>query len=135
VLHAGGILLAHGWSTLRRRLGLPALPTWLAVLLCFHFVALCWIFFRAPDFASAIRLLAALAGSGQGAEAVVRANLVPLAVLAVFFASHRYDSHARLRLLARRLPAALLWPPMLVIAAFGVLAQLGGAQQFIYFEF
>ncbi|MBM3491957.1 MAG: MBOAT family protein [Alphaproteobacteria bacterium] len=135
LLHAGGILLAHFWGAARRHLGLPALPSPLAILLCFHFVAVCWIFFRAPDFASAARLLAALVGNGSDALDVAGANLLPLTVLAVFFATHRYDGHARLRLLARRLPAALLWPPMLAIVGFGMLAQLGGAQQFIYFEF
>lgn len=135
LLHAGGILISHAWAAVRQHYGLRSMPRWLAVILCFHFVAFCWVFFRAPDLGTAIRLLTALAGSWRQGGDVAMTNLWPLAVLAAFFLGHRYDSHARLRLAVRRLPAALLWPPMVVAVLFGVLAQLGGAQQFIYFEF
>jgi len=62
-LHGAGLAATRAFQRLRGRAGrAPSLPgRLLAGVLTFHFVALCWIFFRAPSFDVAWAVLAKLA--------------------------------------------------------------------------
>jgi alginate O-acetyltransferase complex protein AlgI len=61
-LHGIYLLVNHCWRLLRHRAGLPAFP-WVANwALTFVSVVIAWVFFRAPDFATAIEMLSAMAG-------------------------------------------------------------------------
>ena len=61
-LHGAYLCVNHAWFGFRKRSGRSPLPVPLAVLLTFLAVLVGWVFFRAPDFASAGRMLAAMAG-------------------------------------------------------------------------
>jgi len=63
-LHGAYLVVNHAWRALRRRLGAPALPAIAGVALTFLCVVVAWVPFRASDFATALRILRAMAGSG-----------------------------------------------------------------------
>ena len=116
---------------------LRATPRPIRVLVTFHVVSLAWIFFRAPDFSTALRMFKSLAGfaSGPGALELVRANGVFFLMFGFFFAIHALDDVRRVRIFALRSPAALTWTlcamVLLTAMAFGV----GGTTTFVYFQF
>src|SRR5436190_23620353 len=69
-----------------RRLGWSC-PAWIGWLVTFHFVTLAWVFFRAPDFTTAMRVLHSAItlpiGDGPPLFAVV--------LFALFSISHPFD--------------------------------------------
>ena len=62
-LHGAYLCVNHAWFAWRKKLGWSALPKPAAVLLTFLAVLIAWVFFRAHDFPSAGRMLAAMAGA------------------------------------------------------------------------
>jgi D-alanyl-lipoteichoic acid acyltransferase DltB (MBOAT superfamily) len=56
-LHGVATVLHRWWQRLGGRM-----PHWLGWLLTFNFVNIAWVFFRAPDLATALRILAGMAG-------------------------------------------------------------------------
>ena len=112
-------------------------PFWLAalrVVLVFHFVCFCWIFFRATDMAQAGDLLAGLADWSRPSELLTPFLLSLIALgLAIQFAPP--DLLERLDRLYRRLPAwsvgVLSGLTLLAIEAIGG----DGSAPFIYFQF
>jgi len=63
-LHGIYLIVNHGWRSLRSRLGLASLPGGraLATLTTFVAVVVAWVFFRAPDLATAGNVIAGMAG-------------------------------------------------------------------------
>ncbi len=64
-LHGIFLIINHAWRSLRGRLGWPgdsALAGWTGRVLTFLCVALAWVFFRAADFDSAMRMMHGLVG-------------------------------------------------------------------------
>ncbi|GFK93078.1 Peptidoglycan O-acetyltransferase [Fundidesulfovibrio magnetotacticus] len=137
LLHGGGLVVTHAFSG---RLPTPGTPAGrrLADAACwagtFAFVTLAWVFFAAPDFDTAARVLgrmAALDGSGQGPTATLA--VVTLGVIA--YQALRLDW---LRTCPR--PLAML-PAPAQAAALGFLGALivrmgpDGMLPFIYFSF
>jgi len=103
-LHGAGLSLSH---LLSRRM---RLPRWLGVLLTFHFVTLAWVFFRAPDLATAIRVLTGPFTAGFADAAATLGKLAfPILLTAVFLATHAFDRHARLRWLSVHGNKVLQW--------------------------
>jgi alginate O-acetyltransferase complex protein AlgI len=68
-LHGLALAANHGWNTLRIAAVLRGRPWWraFAFLLTFLLVVVAWVFFRAPDLATAGRVLAGMAGQ-HGAQ-------------------------------------------------------------------
>jgi len=121
--------LGHGWISAR-------VPAWLGVLLTFHFVALGWVFFRAPDLATGWRVASGPFSAGFGdLAAFFSANVFHLCLLAVFFLSHRFDDHRRTHLFVRRAPAQLIWPVVLLLWVLAITISGGSSGRFIYFDF
>ncbi len=114
--------------------GWPSLPRPLAILLTFHIVTLGWIFFRAPDFATAMAYLGGIASLRSGSVA-----LTPLLALLIVggMAIHFVPPGLLPRLAGRvaRLPAPALGLAMgglvLVIDAM----RFQGVAEFIYYQF
>jgi alginate O-acetyltransferase complex protein AlgI len=134
--HGCGIALTH----LLRRLGWGkmgfATPSWLKILVTFHVVTLGWIFFRAPTIHDAWRIITSFSTlPWSGFSAFAGANLFPLGLLALFFLTHAYDNHARLRLAVRRLPRPILWPALLLPWILAIAVSQGSSGKFIYFDF
>jgi alginate O-acetyltransferase complex protein AlgI len=61
-LHGLYLCINHAWFGLRKKMSIPALPKPLAIGLTFIAVIIGWVFFRAHDFHSAARMLAAMFG-------------------------------------------------------------------------
>ncbi len=59
LLHGTYLIICHLWQALRP---LPAMPIWSARLLTFLCVVVSWVFFRAADFETALRILSGMVG-------------------------------------------------------------------------
>ncbi len=87
-LHGLYLCLNHAWFGLRKKLSWPAMPKPLAIGLTFLAVMIGWVFFKAHDFPSAIRMLASMAGfngfDGWPPDAVVvvkaKRAMVPIVI-------------------------------------------------------
>lgn len=106
--------------------------TWRVVrtLITFHLAAFAWIFFRAPDFATAFAFISGLSHlTHLGAVGVVP-FLVAAAVLAIDIPQNASGDHA----VFLRLP---WWvqSPAYATACFAILLWGGGEVPFIYFQF
>ncbi|HEX2886792.1 MBOAT family protein [Vineibacter terrae] len=116
------------------RIGRPLWTRVVSVLVIFHFVCLCWIFFRAEDLARAMELLGGLANWSQPVELL---NLFLLALIAFGMAIQFTpdDTLQRLDRLYHRLPTwgvgVACGVALLLIEAVGG----DGAAPFIYFQF
>jgi alginate O-acetyltransferase complex protein AlgI len=112
------------------------IPRWLAIVLTFHFVAVCWIAFRAPDAATAMRVFTgAVTAPLQGFGTQAARYFFELLLLVVFFCLHPFDSTARVRLAVRRVPAVILWPALLLGWILAIVLSQGSSAKFVYFDF
>lgn len=138
-LHGGALALERA---LKPFTGKYAGQTWIRVLgwwWAFHFVAFCWIFFRAPSFAHAGMVLGRIAqDAAPGAcWAVVLGYYKTFVLVALGFALHFVPGAWKERLL--RLFAALPLPLQALVLALLIwlVVQVSSAQvqPFIYFQF
>lgn len=113
-----------------------ALPHWLNLLLTFHFVLVGWVMFRAPDMATAWRVMKGpFVSPMPNITDFAFNNAFSLIVLAFFFATHRWDNHRTVRRAANRAPAAILWPVLVLIWTLAITVSAGSSAKFIYFDF
>ena len=132
----------HGAYLVLERLVLARIPGWenpsaimrlARVLLTFHLACIAWVFFRAPDFATAGALLAAMPGAL--AHSIDPAQLRLLGAVATLFVFHqlsaRFDWHGRVA--TSRGPAFIGMATAVLLA----LVWLAPARSipFIYFQF
>jgi alginate O-acetyltransferase complex protein AlgI len=82
VLHGAFLIINHGWQDLCRRLPMrwpPGMTHVLSIGLTFIAVVFAWVYFRAPDLATANRLVLAMLGQhGAAMPASLLAQLGPL---------------------------------------------------------
>ena len=117
---------------------LKTLPSsnFIYALFTFFLVNVTWVFFRAPDFTSAWRMLAAMFGAVHNG-AVLLSNLSMLKVTIIIICmlgTHWYMRNRRLLGVAEKLPwwvLGLIWSAMLVLL---ILSQ-ESSSSFIYFQF
>jgi alginate O-acetyltransferase complex protein AlgI len=113
-----------------------AMPRWLGLVLTFHFVALAWIYFRAPNIESAHRVLGALLRFSPGAfDDFARRHVFELLLLGIFALSHRYDRHAFLRLALQRVNKSVVWAVVGAMFVLAIAIGQGSSGNFIYFDF
>ena len=126
---AHGLALAVNGAWNRTRLRLPPGIGWAATLL---FVVLAWVLFRAPDFATALRVYAGMAGSNGWGHVRVEGRWVLLAAAAIALIGPTSQQVALERLRANTATAALAG-----VALAGLLLLTGGRipNEFIYFQF
>ena len=84
----------------RERFGPASVPAWVAWLVTFNFVCVAWVFFRAPDLATAFDILGGLGLSGP--SPLVTLPLVLLVVAAIAIQAVPREWWLRGRGLARR---------------------------------
>ncbi len=124
-----GLALAANSAWDRAGLRMPRLAGWLATML---FVIAGWVLFRSPDFATALRMLAGMAGAnGTGHVHIDNAPVVAAAVAIVLLMPPSQD-WALLRLRPVR------WLALPAAAAVVFLLLLVGGRvpnEFIYFQF
>jgi len=132
LVHAFAIM----WSHVRGRGVVSSLPEWVRTVVTFHFVTFAWILFRSRDMATAVKVASGPFVAPWGdLSAAVSDHLFALSLLAVFLVCHRFDTHARVRLLVSRLPAAVVWGITVFAFLLAVTVGTGSSSQFIYFEF
>ena len=134
LFHGLGVASVH---TMRRVLEVERfLPKWLAAVTTFHFVTLGWVFFRAPSVGAAEDVLAAVfRGGWENGPALLATNAFTLLLIAVFFLTHRFDDHRRVRVAARRLRPEILWPIIAGLWLLAITVSQGSSAKFIYFDF
>lgn len=132
-LHGLWLGIERFWAR-HRPAGLPYVPGWLAGLVTFHIVVLGWIFFRAPDIASAGAYLYAL-GTGGWRNTLV--TPLSLALVVGGLAIHLTPP----QLLGTIASQVRRWPAPAVGLALGLLIltvdamRPAGVAPFIYYQF
>ena len=154
-LHGLFLCVNHGWTRLRERASLPQLPRPVAVLVTFVGVLAAWVFFRAPDFDSAARVLSAMAGIADAPDLppaqLPKLELSTLGGLAAALAAcwmlpntQQFMGRFRPALDATRLDGPRRWwqwrPDAVCAVGLLILAVLIGLQfekvsEFIYYQF
>jgi D-alanyl-lipoteichoic acid acyltransferase DltB (MBOAT superfamily) len=131
---AHGVALAVNGAWNRIGLRLPRLVGWAATLL---FVVLAWVLFRAPDFATALRVYAGMAGANGWGHFRVEGRWVLLAGAAIALIGPTSQQVALERLRANTGAAALAGAALAGAALAGLLLLAGGRipNEFIYFQF
>jgi alginate O-acetyltransferase complex protein AlgI len=134
-MHGFALAISHVLKRPKQPLSI-AMPEWLAVLLTFHFVSIAWIFFRAPDIGTASKVLAApFSAAWPNPGSFVQNNLFPLLLLIFFFVTHRFDRHARLRLVLRSANMSIVWAVIACLWILAIAMRQGSSAKFIYFDF
>jgi alginate O-acetyltransferase complex protein AlgI len=132
-LHGLALVINHIW---RKWFARVLIPKWLGVVLTFNFVTFAWVFFRAPDWQSAIRVLAGVfSGRLPEQSSFINENYFAITLIAFFLAAHRFDNHARIRLALRVYGKAVAWPFILGLAVLSIALSQGSSAKFIYFDF
>ena len=131
LLHGCALVLVHQIRTLGIRL-----PQWAAVIITFQFVTLAWVFFRAPDLATAFRVLEGpFVASWENLSSDMQANAFALALLALFLLTHRFDRHALVRFALSRMSWAVTVPFLAFLWIIALTLSQGNSAKFIYFDF
>ena len=126
-LHGAALAVNGAWARAGRRM-----PAWLGWALTLLFVMLAWVPFRSPDFATAARVYAGMAGFGGGGPVRVEGRYVLLLAAAVALIGPTSQQIALERLRANR------WMAGVAGAALAGLLLLAGGRvpnEFIYFQF
>ena len=108
----------------------------LSILATFILINVTWVFFRAQDFATAMRIVASLVGIHDEAAPMLPAIKVAEVLLCIgaIFAVHVYMRDKRLEDVVSRVPRVLV-PAAWAVAAFVVIITQGTGDAFIYFQF
>ncbi len=133
-LHGLGLAVTRGFQALRGRRAPSAAGRVVAAVATFHFVAFCWIFFRAAQPAAALDMLGQLASGSTEAANVTAGFAVVLAVAAVFHYLPRavYDLAQRSFVAA---PAPVQALTLLALTAGIQYTGSTGAAPFLYQKF
>ena len=135
LLHGLALGATHALRRPMRALGIGP-PSWLSVILTFHFVTAAWVFFRAPTLSDAGRVFGGLVTADwSGGATFAAGHSFPILLLAVFALLHRFDRHAVVRLGVRKLNPGILWPALGLCWALAVTVSQGSSAKFIYFDF
>lgn len=138
-LHGGALAVQRAWQRRREARGRAALLSGraggvVAALLTFHFVCFTWVFFRAPDFGSAVAVLDQIATGGWETTNVTGPLLL---VMAVGFVTHLFPRRGfewfRERFVA--LPAAAQGAALVLLGLALRQVATQDVQPFIYFQF
>ena len=134
--HALAIVWSHYRARARGRVAGSPIPAWIRTVVTFHFVTFAWILFRSRDLDTAMRVASGpFVASWSDTLVALSDNLFGLALILVFLVTHRFDTHARARLLVSRLPAGVIWGITAFALMLAVTVGTGSSSQFIYFEF
>lgn len=134
--HGAGISVVHATRRFTVLRWLGRMPRLLKVLITFHFVAACWILFRAPNLHTAWRVASGpFVAPWTDSMPFVEQHIFPLVLLAVFFVTHRWDDHRTVRAITQKMPKALFWPALVLIWVLAITVSQGSSAKFIYFDF
>jgi D-alanyl-lipoteichoic acid acyltransferase DltB (MBOAT superfamily) len=128
----GAALSAERWA--RERFGGFRLPAWAAWLVTFHVVCVAWVFFRAPDLATAFDVLGGLGFSGPSPLVTLPLVLLVVAAVAIQTVPREWWRDAEAWLVARPVAVQGLAVGAVLVAADASVGQQGVAP-FIYYQF
>jgi alginate O-acetyltransferase complex protein AlgI len=134
-LHGVALVAVH---LVRARLSKAKIvvPSWVGIIATFYFVTFAWVYFRAPDIAAAHRVLLGVASAPwDGFGKFVATYPFELFLMLIFFTTHRYDAHSRVRIAARSWNKGILWPLIVAMFVLAMTVSQGSSAKFIYFEF
>jgi alginate O-acetyltransferase complex protein AlgI len=135
IWHGIGVSFVH---VLRRALPRTTghIPSWLGILVTFHFVTVAWMFFRAPSLREVKKVASGLVLGGYGdALAFVSNNIFVAVLIVAFMLLHRFDDHRRLKWLIRQSRAEIVWPLLAACWILAITVSQGSSAKFIYFDF
>jgi D-alanyl-lipoteichoic acid acyltransferase DltB (MBOAT superfamily) len=128
----GTALSVERWG--RERFPGFRLPAWAAWLITFHVVCIAWVFFRAPDLATAFDVLGGLGLSGPSPLVTLPLVLLVVAAVAVQGVPRERWREAEAWLVARPVAFQGLALGALIVASDAAVGQQGVAP-FIYYQF
>jgi alginate O-acetyltransferase complex protein AlgI len=136
VIWGGAHGLALAFVHLVRRFSDIAIPAAVSWILTFHFVTLAWIFFRAPDFATALKVFSGpFTGSFDPALFSIQRYAFALLIIVVFLLTHRFDTYPQVRAALSRMPRWLLFPIWMLLWILAITVSQGSSAKFIFFDF
>jgi D-alanyl-lipoteichoic acid acyltransferase DltB (MBOAT superfamily) len=130
-LHGAG-LSAERWA--REHFGGFHLPAWVAWLVTFQFVCIAWVFFRAPDLATAFDVLGGLGLSGPSPLVTLPLVLLVVVAVAVQALPPGWWRQAEAWLVARPVAVQGVAVGALLVISDAAVGQQGVAP-FIYYQF
>jgi D-alanyl-lipoteichoic acid acyltransferase DltB (MBOAT superfamily) len=130
-LHGVG-LSAERWA--RERPGGFHLPAWVAWLVTFQFVCVAWVFFRAPDLATAFDLLGGLGLSGPSPLVTLPLVLLVVAAVAIQALPPGWWRQAEAWLVSRPVAVQGVAVGAVLVISDAAVGQQGVAP-FIYYQF
>jgi len=131
-LHGVGIIINHAFGKVFPKFRLPAILSWLITL---HFVALGWVFFRAPNLTIVSELLKGFWLNSWSLENLPKDYLFASVILCFFAITHRFDRHALYRLFSHRISTVILGMTVALIIVTSIVISSGSPAEFIYFDF
>jgi alginate O-acetyltransferase complex protein AlgI len=135
LIHGAGLGITHALRGPLHKAGI-VIPTVLSIFVTFNLVTFAWVYFRAPDLATAHRVLAGpFTASWPPLEYFVAKYAFEIALLALFLLTHRFDRHARVRLAVQRWNAGLVWALVSLSFMLAITVSQGSSAKFIYFDF
>ena len=120
------VLTAWGWTK-------TTLARFFSGALTYALVCLAWVFFRAADLGSALSLVGAMFGLGDGGRAMRTEYWAALAISLLLCVAHAVGRNTDWETVGRRVPTKVA-VPLLAIMLF-LVAISGDARAFIYFQF
>ncbi|MCK5615354.1 hypothetical protein KAR91_76530, partial [Candidatus Pacearchaeota archaeon] len=130
------IILWHGGKKLKWSQRIENLPRWFRIIVTFHIVAALWIFFRSPDFSTAIKMFSGtFTAMANNPFYFDTGKAFPLFLLLVFYSTHWLDDQRRLLLFARKTPHLILYIVIISIWTLTMVLSGGSSGKFIYFDF
>jgi D-alanyl-lipoteichoic acid acyltransferase DltB (MBOAT superfamily) len=130
-IHGAGLSVER-W--VRERFGGFHVPAWVAWLVTFHVVCVAWVFFRAPDLATAFDVLGGLGLSGPSPLVTLPLVLLVVAAVAVQALPPGWWREAEGWFVARPVAAQGLAVGALIVIGDAAVGQQGVAP-FIYYQF
>jgi D-alanyl-lipoteichoic acid acyltransferase DltB (MBOAT superfamily) len=110
------------------------LPAWAAWLVTFHVVCVAWVFFRAPDLATAFDILGGLGLAGPSPLVTLPLVFLVVAAIAIQAVPRERWRDAEAWLVSRPVAVQGLAVGALIVAADAAVGQQGVAP-FIYYQF
>lgn len=136
LLHAIGIILWHGGKKLAWSRRIESLPRGFRILVTLHIVLILWVFFRSPDFMTALKMLSGpFTTVSKNPLYFDMKNAFPLFLLILFYSTHWLDDYRRLHIFIRKLPQALLYMIIIFLWTLTMVLSGGSSGNFIYFDF
>ena len=138
LMHGGGLAVTHAFNHLKSPVDIVAarFPTFVKIAATYVFVLIGWVWFRAQDVESGARILVGSVTAPWGDWSGILGQYgFELVLLALFFATHRFDNHRIVRDAVRKVPAAIVIPTLVLMWVLAVAISQGNSAKFVYFDF